>query len=106
MLRSAIVERHVLSAPNPSIGSGGAPGAEAEQRLKGGHRLPAAIVPKDELVQVELQLSAADPMIAPDQPLLEIAHGAVRLRHHRLGPSAKLLPHLLSAWAVIAARVP
>jgi len=68
---------------NPSIGCRRAPGPEAEQRLKGGHGLPAAIVPEHELVQVDLQLRLADAMIGPGQPLLQVSDGAIRQRDHR-----------------------
>ncbi len=59
-----------------------ASGSEAEERLKGRHRLPSPIVPKDELVQIDLQLGAAHPVVGADQPLLEVPDGAVRQRHH------------------------
>src|SRR5215471_8167684 len=51
--------------------------SKAKQRLKGGHRLTPSIVPKDELVQVDLKLRLADTVVRADQPLLEVAYGAV-----------------------------
>jgi hypothetical protein len=71
----------VPSASNLSVRRGGASCPEAEQCLKGGHWLPSPIVPKDELVEVDLKLRLTDPVVRADQPLLEIADGAVRERH-------------------------
>ena len=51
--------------------------AEPEQGLKGGHGLSPAIVAKDELVEVDGKLRAADAVIGTDQPLLEVADGPV-----------------------------
>ena len=36
-----------------------------------------SIVPKDELFQVDLKLRLADTVVRADQPLLEVAYGAV-----------------------------
>ena len=77
MLRSARGQ-HVLGTANPSVRGQCASGPEAEQRLKGGHRLSPTIVPKDELVQVDLQLRFADPVVRANQPLLQVADGAIR----------------------------
>jgi hypothetical protein len=57
-------------------------GSEAEERLEGRHGLPSAIVPKDELVQIDLQLGAAHPMVGTDEPLLEIPDGTISEGHH------------------------
>jgi hypothetical protein len=81
MLRSVRVSRDIPSASNPSVRCGRPSGPEAEQRLKRGHRLPSPIVPKDELVQVDLELRLTDPVVRADQPLLEVADSAVRERH-------------------------
>ena len=51
--------------------------AQTEQSLKGGHRLSPAIVTKDELIQVDGKLGAADAVVGADQPLLEVANGPV-----------------------------
>ena len=64
--------QHVLGTANPPVGRRCASGPEAEQRLKGGHRLPPTIVPKYELVQVDLQLRLADPVVRANQPLLQL----------------------------------
>ena len=82
MLRSTILTvEHIAPSLDATIGRGRAPGAEAEQRLKGRHGLVTSIVPKDEFVQVHLQLCAADAVIGADQPVLEVPDGAVRKGH-------------------------
>lgn len=58
----------VPSALNLSVQRGSAPRPEAEQCLKGGHRLLLAIVPKDELVKIDLQLRFTDAVVRADQP--------------------------------------
>src|SRR6266851_3457458 len=58
-------------------------GSEAKESLEGRHGLPSAIVPKDELVEVGLELRAADPVMSADEPLLEVADGAIGEWHHR-----------------------
>jgi hypothetical protein len=68
MLRSGC-GRQVLGTANPPVRRRRASGPEAEQRLKGGHRLPSAIVPKHELVQVDLQLRLTDPVVRANQPV-------------------------------------
>src|SRR5713101_5836524 len=78
MLRSARMSCDVPSTSNLSVRRGRPSGPEAEQCLKGRHRLPTTIVTKDKFVQVDLQLRLADPMVRADQPLLQIADGAVR----------------------------
>ncbi len=57
-------------------------GSETEERLEGGHGLPSAIVPKNELVQVDLQLRAANPMVSTEKPLLEVPDGTISEGHH------------------------
>jgi hypothetical protein len=76
MLRSAI-GRHILSTANPSVRCRRAAGAETKQRLKGSHRCSPTIVPKHELVQVDLALSSADPVMGANQPVLEVADDAI-----------------------------
>ena len=70
--------RDVPSASNPSIGRRSASGAKAQQGLKSGLRCPPAIVPKHELIKVDLKLRLADPVVGADQPLLQIPDGPVR----------------------------
>jgi hypothetical protein len=72
---------NVPSPANLLIRRGGATCPEAEQGLKGGHRLAPPIVAKHELVQVDLQLRLTDPVVRADQPLLQVADGAVGQRH-------------------------
>src|ERR1700731_4540989 len=67
-----------------------APGSETEQSLERGHGLPAPIVTKDEFIKISLKLIAAHAVIGSDQPLLQIPHGAVRQRQHRLRAFAQL----------------
>ena len=96
MLRSA-VERQVLGAPNPSVGCRSAPGAEPQQRLKSRRRFSPAVVPKRELVQVDLELRPTDAVMSPDEPLLKIADRAVSQGHDRLGALAQSLAQRLRA---------
>lgn len=72
---------HIAATANAAIGRGCVPGTKPEQRLESGHGLVAAIVSKDELVQVDLKLRTADTVIRADQPMLEIPDRAVRQRH-------------------------
>src|SRR5881396_2672303 len=76
MLRSAL-RRHILSAANPSIRCRRAAGAETKQSLKGRHRCSPTIVSKHELVQVDLELSSADPVMSANQPVPEVADDAI-----------------------------
>src|SRR5713226_5435133 len=74
---------NILSTPYPRVGSRSAISSKPEQSLEAGHWLLAAIVAKDELIQVDLELSAAHTMICADKPLLKVADGSVSQRHHR-----------------------
>src|SRR5436190_22103896 len=85
MLRSAI-GRLVSSAANPLIWRWRMAGSEAKQRLKGGRRGPPTIVPKYELVKIDLKLCSTDTMVRADQPLLQIPNRTVRQRHDRFRP--------------------
>ena len=64
--------RDVPGSSNAAIGRRRPSRTEAEQCLKGGHRLPPTIVPKHKLIQVDLQLRLTDPMVGPNQPLLRL----------------------------------
>ena len=81
-----------------------APCAQAEQGLKRGHRCLAPVMTKDKLVEVDLQLMTADPVVRPNQPLLEIPDGAVSERDYRLGPLAKTGARRLRARHMAIAR--
>jgi hypothetical protein len=72
-------------------------GSEAEERLEGRHGLPSAIVPKDELVQIDLQLGAAHPVVGTDEPLLEVPDGTISERHHGFRSLVQLGSQGLSA---------
>ena len=90
MLRSAVRRlEDIARATNAAIGCRRAPSAEAEQCLERGHGLLPPIVPKDELVQVHLELRATDTVIRPDQPMLEITDRTIRERHDRGGALAQ-----------------
>jgi len=56
--------------------------SETEERLESGHGLPSTIVPKDELVQIDLELGAANPMVSTEEPLLKVPDGAISEGHH------------------------
>ena len=82
MLRSIRVNPCISSASNLPVRRRGPCRPKTEQRLKGSHRLSSTIVPKDELVEVDLELLLADSMVRADQPLLEVADSAIGERHH------------------------
>ena len=46
---------------------------KAEQRLEGGPRLPATVGPEDKLIEVDLELPTADPVVSPHKPVLKVA---------------------------------
>jgi hypothetical protein len=80
----------VLSAPYAVVGCRTAPGSKSKQGLEGGHRLLSSVVPKDVFIQVDLKLSAAHPMVGANQPLLQVADGAVGQWHHRFRALAQI----------------
>jgi hypothetical protein len=47
--------------------------AKAKQRLEGGPWLPAPADTEDELIEVDLELPAADSVMSTHQPVLEVA---------------------------------
>ena len=51
--------------------------SKAKESLESGHGLPSAVVSEDELVEVDLELTAADAMVGANQPLLEVTDGSV-----------------------------
>ncbi len=106
MLRSGLLEQleHIAPAADAAVGRRRTGGAQAEQGLEGRHGLLAAIVPKNELVQVRLPLRAAHAVIRADQPLLKISDRAVRQRHHRPGTFAKRRSQRLFEGDVIEPR--
>jgi hypothetical protein len=54
--------------------------AEAKKCLERCHGLSPTVVPKDELVKVDLQVTTAYAMVGTDDPLLEIANSAIGQR--------------------------
>jgi hypothetical protein len=71
MLSLASWPEHIAVASNPRVGRRDTAGPEPKQRLERGHGMLAAIVTKDELVQVRLELPAADPMMGSRSASLE-----------------------------------
>ena len=63
--------------------------SQTEQGLKSGHRLVAPIVAKNKLIEVNLELPAADTVVGTNQPLLEVADGAVSPGYDRFGALAQ-----------------
>ena len=92
MLWSRIIRGfpQVQPASNATVRRGRPSRSQTEQCLEGGHRLLPPIVSKDELIEVDLELSVADTVISADQPLLEVADRAVGQRHHGLGTLAQI----------------
>jgi len=70
---------------------------QPEECLERGHRGPPTVVPKDELVEIGLQMLTADAMVRPDEPLLQIADGAVCEWHDRGHATAQCGPVWLGA---------
>ena len=60
------------------------PGPETEQGLERRHRLLAPIMAKDEFIKISLELMAAHAVMGSEQPLLQVADGAVGQRHRGL----------------------
>jgi len=96
--------RQILSAANQAARRRAARAPESEQRLKRGHRRLPAIVAKHELVEIDLQVMAADAMVRPDEPLLKVADRAIRERHDRGHPAAQGAPQRLRTGYVPHAR--
>ena len=84
----------ILRPSYPAVRGRGVSRSKTEERLEGSHRRLPAVVTKDELVEVDLELSAADSMVGTDQPLLQVAHSAVGQRDDRF----RALPQLSSLW--------
>jgi hypothetical protein len=72
-------------------------GSEAEERLEGCHGLPSAVVPKNELVQIDLQLGAAHSVVGAEEPLLEVPDGAISEGHYGFRSLVQLGSQGLSA---------
>ncbi len=91
MLRLAPLEtlEHIAPALDPAIRSGCPTGAQAEEGLKGRHRLLSAIVAEHKLIQIRLELRPADAMVGANQPVLQVADDTIGEWHHRLGALAE-----------------
>src|SRR5512134_1202850 len=63
-------------------GGRGETGAEAEQGVEGRGGMPAAVPAEDELVEVALQVLAAQAVEGPEPPALEVREDAVRPAQH------------------------
>src|SRR6266849_1679041 len=96
--------RKVQRIPDAVVRGRSAGGSEAKESLEGRHGLLSAIVPKDELVEVGLELGAADPVMSADEPLLEVAYGAIGEWYHRRRAFAQFGSQRLSARDVLEAE--
>ena len=74
------------------------------ETMTGDHGLLAAIMSKDELVQVNLELSAAHAVVGADQPLLQVSDGAVGQRYHGFRALAQIDSQRLGAGDVRVTR--
>lgn len=68
-------------------GCGRPPGAQAEERLEAGQGGPPPIVPKDELIEVGLELPAAHSVVSAHEPGLEVAGHPVGKRNGTQRPA-------------------
>jgi len=81
--------RLILGASYPLVWCGLVPASEAQQSLEGGHRMPATIMPKHELIEIHLELLPAHPVVGSNEPLLHISNSAVGQGHDRFCPFAE-----------------
>src|ERR1700722_2439461 len=58
-------------------------------------------MPEDELIQINLELSPAHTVVGADQPLLEVANGAIGQRYRRFRTLAQFRSQGLSARDVL-----
>jgi hypothetical protein len=66
------------------VGRGLVLGSESQQGLESRHRLLAPIMAKDEVIKISLELMAAHAVRGSEQPLLQVADGAVGQRQRGL----------------------
>jgi hypothetical protein len=71
--------------------------SQAKQSLKSGHGLPPTVVSENELVEVDLELTAADAVVGSNQPLLQVTDGSVGQGHDRFSTLAQFGPQRLNA---------
>ena len=79
----------IQSTSNAAVSRGLLFRSKTEQGLKSGHGLITPIMAKDKLIEVNLELRAADPMVGTDQPLLEVADSTVGQGHYRFDSLAQ-----------------
>jgi len=59
--------------PDLVVARGASATAKAKEGLEGGPWLPAPVGPEDELIEVDLELPAADSVVSTHEPVLEVA---------------------------------
>ncbi len=94
VLRHHRTTHEILHPSYPAVRGMDVSRSKTEELLEGSHRDLPAVVTKDELVEIDLELSATDSMVGTDQPLLQVAHSAVGQRDDRF----RALPQLSSLW--------
>ena len=70
---------------------------KTQESLESSHRLPATVVSEHELVEVDLELTAAYAVVGANQPWLQVPKGSVGQGHDRLGTLAQFGPQGLRA---------
>src|SRR5712692_2481133 len=86
---------HIAPALDAAIGCRCPTSAQAEERLKGRHRLPPAVVPEYELIEVRLELGPTDAVVGANEPVLKIADDTIGEWHDRGGSLAERRPQRL-----------
>ena len=79
----------IQSTSNAAVSRGPLLCSQTEQSLKSRHGLVTPIMAKNELIEVNLELRAADTVVGADQPLLEVADSTVGQGHYRFGSLAQ-----------------
>ncbi len=76
---------HIQSTLYVAVSRGPLLCSQSEQSLKSRYGLVTSIMAKNELIEVNLELSAADTVVGADQPLLKVADSAIGEGHYRFG---------------------
>ena len=79
----------IQSTSNAAVSRGPLVCSQTEQSLKGRHGLVTPIMAKNELIEVNLELRAANAVVGADQPLLKVADSTVGQGHYRFGSVAQ-----------------
>jgi len=79
-------------------------GSEAQQGLESRHRLLAPIMTKNEFIKISLELMTAHAVMGSEQPLLQVADGAICQRHRGLRPFVQVRSRRLSAGHMTESR--